>query len=80
MSLGDEILRAQRRTKAATLAEGNQVAFGVVTATSPLTVRFNADTTGTEVTGYGGSGLFTISDVVICLRVGLDWYALPIPT
>lgn len=73
MTLGDELLRAIQKAVTRAVGESKQTAFGVVTDTSPLTVRFNGDTVGVEgcipLSGYTP----TTSDEVLLVRAGSDW-------
>lgn len=71
--LGDELLGAIQRAAARAVEQSRQVGFGVVTATSPLTVRLNGDTAAVEVALSLDSYTPVTNDTVLLVRAGSDW-------
>lgn len=49
------------------------IRWGKVTSTSPLEVQFAADTAGVAVGGVIGAYTPVVDDVVVLLRVGVQW-------
>lgn len=52
---------------------GDVIRWGKITSTSPLEVQFTADTAGVPVGGTIGPYTPVLHDVVVLLRVGVQW-------
>lgn len=76
MTLGDDLVAFIDRRIRDALGRSRTTTYGVVTATSPLTVRISGDTTGTPIARALTAYTPTVGDEVALLRVGADWICL----